>query len=444
MFNRLLVPATGLVMAMAANTVVFAQDDFSEQGIEDAVRSLAQIVDDEFYDEVRANQIAADVIAALDDGDYASMTNGDQLAAALTRQLSQEDRHFRVNYIGQEAVIEAMEQATANADRSGPPPGDPYAGLRRQNFGFASVEILPGNIGYIDLDMFSPIEPAVDTATAALEFIANTDAVIFDLRHNGGGSPGMVQFLISHFLDASNPVVINTFVSRDYEYPQQMWSLPSHPAGNRPETPIIVLTSGQTGSAAEGFSYHLKAMERATLIGETTYGAGNPGGNYLTDEGFSIFVSTGSAHNPITQSNWEGTGVEPHIAVEADQALDTALIRLYDQLVANASDPEQAMILTWSSEALSARLDPVELSENELARYAGHFGIRQTRIENGQLIYQREGGQPNTLIALGNHRFAFPDNDRYRLIFQFDRNDRLTGMDMHLADGREISNPLDD
>jgi len=444
MYNRFLSPALGLILCMAANASVHAQEDMSTQEIESAVRSLAQNIDDEFFDAERASQIATDLIMALEAGDFASISEGDRLAASLTEILSQEDRHFRVNFVGREAAAEAIAQEQARDGNGGRPPGDRYAGLRRGNFGFASVEILPGNIGYIDLRFFSPVEPAVETATAVLEFVANTDAVIFDLRQNRGGDPSMVQFLISHFLAPDEPVIINTFVSRDHEYPTQMWSLPSHPAGNRPETPLAVLTSEHSASAAEGFSYHLQAMERATLIGETTYGAGNPGGTQLIEEGFSIFISTGSARNPITQTNWEGTGVEPHIAVESELAQDTALIHLYAELAEAHTDPEQALILTWTSEALAARLDPVELSEDELSSYSGSFGIRSTRVENGELIYQRAGGQPNTLIPLGDHRFAFSDDDRYRVIFRFDRRDRLTSMDMHLADGREISNPLDD
>jgi len=444
MHNRFLSPLSAVILGMSANATVLAQNDLSSPEVDAAVRSLAQNIDDEFFDSDRASQISSDLIMALEAGDFASITEGDQLAASLTAMLSEEDRHFRVNYVGRQAAAEALAQDSARESNNPPPPGDRYAGLRRRNFGYDSVEILPGNIGYIDLRLFSPVEPAVETASAALEFVANTDAVIFDLRQNSGGDPSMVQFLISHFLNPEEPVIINTFVSRDHEYPIQMWSLPSHPAGNRPETPLIVLTSERSASAAEGFSYHLQAMERAILIGETTYGAGNPGGNHIIEEGFSIFISTGSARNPITQTNWEGVGVEPHIAVESERALDTALIRLYAELADAHTDPVQALILTWTGEALAARLNPVILSDEEVARYAGNFGIRSTRVESGQLIYQRAGGQPNTLIPLGDHRFAFPDDDRYRIIFRFDRRDRLTGMDMHLADGREISNPLND
>jgi hypothetical protein len=408
-----------------------------------AVHSIAEAIGKEFYNAERAAEISAGLIASIDNGDYAAIDDANDLATALTVRLSEEDRHFRVNYVGMDVIreIEASMQAEEDSEEEGHADhGDPYAGLRRTNFGFARVEILAGNVGYIELRQFSPIEPALETATAALNFIGNTDAVIIDVRNNGGGEPSMVQFLISHFLAPGGETLINTFVSRHHEYPEQMWSLPSHPAGNRVDTPLYVLTSGGTGSAAEGFSYHLRAMERAILIGETTYGAGNPGGEFYMEEGYSIFISTGSAHNPITQSNWEGTGVEPHIAVDASTALDEALLRIYTELAGSADDPDIARSLTWAQESLAARLEPVKLSEEDLARYVGDFGIRDTRMENGQLMYLREGNPPRPLVALGDDRFGFAEDGRYRMVFRFDDGGRLEAMDLLVIDGRVIVN----
>uniref|UniRef100_UPI0025E4294B S41 family peptidase n=1 Tax=uncultured Maricaulis sp. TaxID=174710 RepID=UPI0025E4294B len=265
---------TGLVsgaLVLALSSTTSAQTSISDSERDAAVTALAQVIEDEFFDAERAAQIAEDLRSASSDGAFDVIEEAEALASALTARLSEEDRHFGVNYVGPEAV------AAANAPReSGPRPsdGDRWAPLRRQNFGFASVEILPGNIGYIDLRQFAPIEPAESTARAALQFVAGTDAVIFDVRQNGGGAPSMVQYLISHFLAPGGDTLINTFVSRDLEYPNQLWSLPSHPAGNRPDVPLYVLTSARTGSAGEAFPYHLKALERATIIGESTYGAG--------------------------------------------------------------------------------------------------------------------------------------------------------------------------
>ncbi len=431
--------SSALVFAFSAATA--AQTSISASEREAAITALAQVIEDEFFDAERAVQIADSLRTANADGAFNTAGEAEALAAALTARLSEEDRHFGVNYAGPEAV------AAANATRESrprPSDGDRWAGLRRQNFGFAGVEILPGNIGYIDLRIFAPIEPAEATARAALEFIAGTDAVIFDVRQNGGGAPSMVQYLVSHFLEPGGDTLINTFVSRDYEYPNQLWSLPSHPAGFRPDVPLYVLTSGRTGSAGEAFPYHLQALERATLIGETTYGAGNPGGTFLVDEGFSIFVSTGSARNPVTGTNWETTGVVPHIPVSADDALDTALADAYSTLLEGDVGGSARLGLEWGLESLQLRDNPASVDAAQLARYAGSYGIRSFTVENGRLMYSRDGAPAVAMEALGDHRFRLPDDDEARFVFQMNRSGPATRMDLQLLSGRVIANPRND
>ena len=423
----------GLVATAAA-----AQSPIEVDTRDEAVREIAETISERFYDAERAAQIAADLIAALDAGAFAGFDDGESLATALTTRLSAEDRHFGVNYVGPEAVAAMQRRDGAGPARERS--ADPWAPLRRQNFGFASVEILPGNIGYIDLRQFAPIQPAESTARAALDFIAGTDAVIFDVRQNGGGAPSMVQYLVSHFLQPGGQTLINTFVSRDLEYPNQMWSLPSHPAGNRPDIPLYVLTSARTGSAGEAFPYHLKALERATIIGESTYGAGNPGGTFLTEAGFTIFVSTGSARNPITGTNWEGTGVQPHIETAAGDALDTALANAYAALLDAGSDDGARLTLEWALGSLNANAEPVTLSETALARYAGTYGIRTVSVEDGQLIYSRDGRPGAALQPLGDHRFRLEGEDDARFIFVISGSGPADRMDLHLADGRVIGN----
>lgn len=411
-------------------------------GDREAVASIARIIEDSYFDEARAREIADTLRSAAGTGAFDAQDTPDALAAALTGRLETVDRHFSVRYVGPETAARMME--AGDTPGASPQPGgeDPWAGLRRENFGFADIGILPGNIGYIDLRQFAPVRPAEETARAALDFIAHTDAVIIDLRQNVGGAPSMVQYLISHFLDPDEPVVINTFVSRELDYPDQMWSLPVHPAGNRPGVPLIVLTSGNTGSAGEAFPYHLQAMERATIIGETTHGAGNPGRTFFTEEGYAVFVSTGSARNPITGTNWEGRGVTPDVPVPAGDALTTALTRLYDALLADENTGADArQDLQWARELAAATHTPVRLSERQLRRYAGTYGNRHFSLSGGSLVYTRAGGSPRSLVALGEHRFAIPDNHRYRFVFQPDADGNMEALDMQIAGGGRHTYP---
>jgi len=440
-FNN--VSAIAIAAMAVTQAPVWAQDAIDAAERDAAVDALAQVIEDEFFDAQRAATIASGMRTAEDEGAFDDAATAQALAEALTAHLHEQDRHFSVRYIGPEAAAAQLaREASEDSGARDAANAEQVAQLARRNFAFDGVEILPGNIGYIEMRGFAPIDPAEPTARAALEFVAHTDAVIFDLRRNGGGDPTMVQYLTSHFLEPGGETLINTFVSRDYEYPNQMWSLPSHPAGHRPDVPIYVLISGDTASAGEGFSYHLQAMQRAILVGETTYGAGNPGGVHIVSEGYGVFVSTGSARNPITGTNWEGTGVTPDIEIDADQALDRALLEAYGALEPLAAEEGRRRELGWMREALEVAQNPVVLSEAELALYAGDFGPRDIRVENGGLVYQREGRDPVQLIALGDHRFKFADGDDYRIVFQMDRRGQVEALELRLVDGRTQVNPL--
>jgi len=417
-----------------------AQPPVSGPEQEAAVSSLAELIEDRFFDRDRGHEIADGLRRAQADGELSGSSNALEFADAVTQLLSASDRHFAVEFIGHE-IAEAMlaerdlgEQADARPDR--------LAGMRRSNFRFTKVEILPGNVGYIEFTGFAPIGVAEETARAALGFVGNADAIIVDLRNNRGGSPSMVQYLVSHFLEPGGGTLINTFVSRNSDEAEEMWSLDNHPAGHRPETPLFVLTSPRTISAAEAFPYHLQALNRGTIVGEVTYGAGNPGETFIIEEGYSIFISTGSTRNPVTGTNWEGVGVQPDIVVPSNSALDRAIAEAHSMLGEQAADERVRRMYTWSAEEITARLNPIALNSEALETYVGNFGQRRTWVEDGQLMYQREGREPNGLIPLGDHRFMFADDNAYRLVFRMNESGVVEAMDLQAIDGQVAENRI--
>jgi len=243
----------------------------------------------------------------------------------FTRQLTADlqsishDLHLRVSVrqpVSQQAETLPIEERIRRRNEA----------LRRENYRFEKVEILPGNIGYLKFNNFIDAELAGATAVAAMNFLANAEAIIIDLRENGGGAPSMIQLLSSYFF--AEPVHLNSFYIRQTDEWEQYWSYAHVPGPRMVDTPLYILTSERTFSAAEEFTYNMKNLERATLVGETTRGGAHPvTGATFAFEGFAIGVSLpfGRAVNPITGTNWEGTGIVPHIAVAADDALDRAL-----------------------------------------------------------------------------------------------------------------------
>jgi retinol-binding protein 3 len=252
-------------------------------------------------------------------GEYDSITDGDALAAKLTDNFQEvsHDKHLHVNY-----------SAVKLPDRpeGGNPTPEEVAEYRKQmermNCGFEKVEHLSGNIGYVKFNMFADPDVCGPTAVAAMNFLSNVDAIIFDLRENGGGDPKMVALISTYLFE--KPTHLNDLWERKGDVTHQYWTLPYVPGKRLEGKAVYVLTSKQTFSGAEEFTYNLKNLKRATIVGETTGGGAHPVGGHRIDDHFMIGVPFARAINPISKTNWEGTGVEPDVKVPAADALTTA------------------------------------------------------------------------------------------------------------------------
>ncbi len=289
--------------------------------------------------------------------EYDQITSAITLASTLTTHLQEvsHDKHLRVRY-SHEPIPERRHNGEPTAEER-----EQFLNfLRQTNFGFEKIERLSGNIGYLDLRGFNPAEFGAETVVAAMNFLANTDSLIIDLRRNGGGDPAMVA-LISSYLFGSQPVHLNDLYWREGDTTRQWWTLPYVP-GKRygAVKDVYVLTSKYTFSAAEEFTYNLKNLKRATIIGETTGGGANPGGVRRINEHFMIFVPSGRAINPYTKTNWEGTGVTPDVSVPADQALKVAQVAALNKLIEKTADAERKQQLKGVLETAQKELDDLK------------------------------------------------------------------------------------
>ncbi len=267
-----------------------------------------------------AAECAAHLMELSKSGTFGQAADPEAFAASMTEALRSvaKDKHLLVRVraaVDAASAPGAAQPLRARVHR--------FERARRENFGFEAVTRFDGNVGYLDLRSFAaPPRGGFDAAVAAMALLEHRDALIFDLRRNSGGSPAMVQFLCSHLFD--EPTHLNSLHFREGDRTQEFWTH-GVPGTSLPDVPVFVLTSKETFSAAEEFSYNLRALQRATLIGETTRGGANPGGLYPIDDRFEMVIPTGRAINPITGTNWEGVGVVPHVPVAASDALDTAL-----------------------------------------------------------------------------------------------------------------------
>jgi C-terminal processing protease CtpA/Prc len=202
--------------------------------------------------------------------------------------------------------------------------------LKDVNYGFARVEVIEGNVGYLDLQGFIGVEGGIARADAAMAFLTDVRALIIDLGHNTGGDETMVKHLSTYLFDVPTHLV-NTF-ARGMEKPKERWTLKEVPSKRLSKIPVYVLVSRKTISAAESFTFGLAANKRVTVVGERTGGGGHFGGVQPLAHGFSIWLPRGRTFDPKTGEGWEATGIKPDVEVPYDKALAAALDHAKRQL----------------------------------------------------------------------------------------------------------------
>jgi hypothetical protein len=241
----------------------------------------------EYYIELAVAQQMADALKAHEaKGDYNAISDGDTFSSQLTKDLQavSHDKHLRVNFnsFKMPPMREPSAEDVARFNKQ----------MESNNCAFEKVEILPNNIGYIKFNGFMDAEFCGPTVVAAMGFVAHADALIFDLRQNGGGQPEMVTLIASYLFDQPTHLIDMYFRKEDRT--QQNWTLSYLPGRRMPTQPVFVLTSKRT------FSGHLVA------------------------DYFMVGVPFAKSLDPVTKTNWEGTGVEPDVKVSAADALTTA------------------------------------------------------------------------------------------------------------------------
>lgn len=386
---------------------------------------VAAAIEENYFDEQRAQAIAAEVRAGAAAGRY-DIVNEADLAAALTATLSPHDGHFRVEY----------RPPQANA---APRPQGGFGNDSRAAYGIPSATMYPGGIGVVDFRLLADFDPenfqAKYALDAAFTMVHGSQALILDLRDCAGGSPTMVGYILGHFFpEGAN--VYNTFHSRQGNMEE---TPPEQPAsGRRLETPLFVLISGRTGSACESVAYSLQSAGRATIVGEPSAGGANPGGALPVGDNLAVFVSFATPINPITGANWEGAGVQPNIATPVAEALTRARVLALQAALRAPADEQAAREAQWALDSLNAESAAYPTTRS-LRDYAGDYGARSIAIENGRLVLHRDRRPALVLLPLERDLFAVSGAaPLQRVGFERNARGRITGMTLTLVDGTEF------
>ena len=282
-----------------------------------------------------AKKLQDDLRDRLSQKGYQAIKSGAQLAETLTTQLQHtgKDRQLKVYF---------SPATLPDLDPKAEIPREELAQQQRlselRNFDINRIERFSGNIGYLELFSFEPPEFAGDTLAAAMRFLANTSALVIDLRYNRGGSASMVALLTSYLLPAYPAVHLTDLYWPKENRRQQSWTIPHLPAPRYDNKPVYVVTSLETFSAAEEFAYNLQQKKRAVIVGETTAGGANPGVGFRLHDHFWMFVPTGQAISIETGENWESVGVVPDFKVPAELAIKTAQLLAFRRLMRDADE----------------------------------------------------------------------------------------------------------
>lgn len=290
---------------------VFGQKKINEKFKKETIIKIDLLLKSNYVFPDQAELIVNHLNKSLKEGKFKKQELLDSFAIALTKEIRvvNNDKHLGV----WPAFVPVKEQENTSDDYQLYLKN--YTDTRKQANGFKEVKVIDGNIGYVNIDFF--LAETNKTIDSYMSLLANTDAIIIDLQHNGGGSPKTVNYLCSYFLESD--LLINTLYFREGNRKDEVITHEVN-GKKRIDVPLFIITGPKTFSGAEEFSYNMQSQKRATLVGEVTGGAANPGDVFKINSDLEIFIPVGTGVNPVTKTNWEGVGVLPEIKTSAENA----------------------------------------------------------------------------------------------------------------------------
>jgi retinol-binding protein 3 len=429
---------SGLAQAPSPSTSA-PQITLNEQTRREVIETALSALNINYVFPETAQKMEAAIRGRMARGEYDRITDPRKFARMLQEHLQEvsRDKHLLIFFYWPAKV------PSVNADKGLPPElqAQRLAEFKRENYGFAKVEQLEGNIGYLDLRRFVQPVVAGETAAAAMNFLHYTDALIIDLRQNQGGSPVMVALLCSYFFGKRTH--LNDIYWRPENETRESWTSESVAGKRYGDKPVWLLTSKRTFSAAEEFAYDLKALKRAMTVGETTGGGAHTTRLQRLHDHIGMLTPVGKAINPITKTNWEGAGVQPDLAAPASDALrvaHAAAVRkaieqvtdqarrreLQDLLMelevpakpAPADDGGLGLPKTPAGDALRSFL--LALNSGDIGRLRHFHRTRGADVSSGRRDYERLF-QPSG--GLKTHSIVTSSDHRIEVLAQFKKED---------------------
>lgn len=380
-----------MLFAFAAPVICNAQNNKKETvNINALIDSLNTVLNNHYVFPEKASNISTYLATQLKKNAYViDLQNPQKIAEQIQRDIIKihRDPHMGIKYDPGFRVQQNLAPSVEEISQT-----KKY--WKENNYAFTKVEVLPGNIGYFTFNVFvDDTEAAKPTISAALRFLSNTSAVIIDLRENYGGSPNMVSQIESYFFNVKTHM--NDLINRSAKDTTFFYADPAKADSLNLLMPVYILTSHNTFSGGEDFSYGMQKANRAVIVGETTGGGAHPQMPFSVGQGFVISVPFARSVNPVTKTDWEGTGVIPNVKEQAPKALFTA------------------QELVFKNQMLAVK--------NEKEKYKSEFYLHTVLLEKEiqnpplKLLLQLTGIYPDVTISLDKGKLLCTNNDDKRI-----------------------------
>ena len=375
---------------------------------------------------LKANYIFQDKVQPLESAIRKKLSNGDykeyNTVSLFLKNLNSDlerlsnDRHVNIFYDPVRVKQINRESKTEYAKQSFDPQF--LAKAKFENFMVRKIERLEGNVGYLKLDLFLDIRLSKNTLAAAMNFLANSSALIIDLRQNGGGNASTVNFLLNYFLPDST--LTSKFTSRLTNTTTSIYTEPD-PLIQKfsPAIPLYILTGKRTSSAAEVFAYTLQAFKRAVIVGDTTNGEANPGYALALNDDMWMMIPTSVNINAITKTNWQGVGVIPDILIPAARSFSAAQAKAHHELSLLTKDTTLKYKYQWQALSFHSKAYPLKADTTGFKALTGNYADNRTiTLEGSDLYYQRIGvGKKIKLVQLNAETFELEGAEYFRIKF---------------------------
>ncbi len=335
----------------------------------ETINTTANIIEHQFYSEKIGLRVANQIRQEKFVEQFSTVKNQQEFTDLFSKELRRisGDNHIGVVYSPKDVKrYKLREQAKTDINarkKNKINQTNQLIESKKANFGIQGLIALEGNIGYLEMSYFDGfVDESAPVFQSAMEFLSNSQAIILDLRRNGGGNSRILPLFLGYFLGPES-VHFGNKIERWKNQQTKLFTKTNTQGTRYFDKPIYILTSGTTFSLAEHVTYHLKAFGRATVVGERTYGGGKAFDPVVLNDDFYLRIPRIEMVNTVTKSMYkESEGITPDVPATAESAFYVAYLLALENLKTMSNDEQLIQYYTWVQRVISPKVDGTNIN----------------------------------------------------------------------------------